>query len=570
MKKVTSRKFVLLWSILCVIAILSALACSSSTPTPTPAPTTAKPAATTASVPPSTTAAPATKPVGPAPTAAAPTVSAAPSPSSTSQVQTGGTLNIIGTGIPSENLGYIATATPRWNPTLPWPCVERLIYWNNTGLFTGVLATDWKWSADALSLTLTIRKGVKFHDGTALDAKGVKYLLDLVKDSNRTELKSVSNIEVVDDYTVKINLKAFDSLLLSDLATTAGAMVSPTALQKFDMNYNVANPVGTGPFKFVSWQRDVNLKYSKNPDYWQPGKPYLDGVTFIFTADSRTARASFLAGDGQILGTGPSDAAELAKNGNYNIVSAVGPLVALAPDGKNADSPFNKLEVRQAVSYAIDINPMVKTLGYGYLIPTNQVATSGMWNYNKDVKGYPYDPKKAKDLLTKAGYPNGFKTTIYYETDYSDIAGACTAIQDSLRQIGIEATLQGNTMAKMTDIQTKGWNNGLVATRATIGMNYSPINSVKRNFSVQGTNYISVAHPDAFESLLKQAIAEPDQAKLTKIMQDLNKVMIDDYCTIIPLYSRATLYASYPKVKGAGWIMGDDFAGSAGDTWISK
>jgi peptide/nickel transport system substrate-binding protein len=570
MKKVTSKKFVLLWSILCVVAILSALACSSSTPSSAPSPTAAKPPATTAVAPPPTAAAPATTPLGPAPTAAAPTTSAPPSPSSSGQIQTGGTLTIIGTGLPSENLGYIATATPRWNPTLPWPCVERLIYWNNTGLFTGVLATDWKWSADAKSLTLTIKKGVKFHDGTALDAKGVKYLLDLVKDSNRTELKSVSNIEVVDDYTVKLNLKAFDSLLLSDLATTAGAMVSPTALQKFDMNYNVANPVGTGPFKFVSWQRDVSLKYTKNTDYWQPGKPYLDGITYIFTADNMTARAAFLAGNGQVIGLGASDAADLAKKGTYNFVSAVGPLVALAPDGKNADSPFNKLEVRQAVSSAIDVGSIVKNIGYGYYIPTNQVATPAMWNYNKDVKGYPYDPKKAKDLLTKAGYPNGFKTTIYYETDFPDIVSACTAIQDSLRQIGIDATLQGNTMAKMTDIMTKGWNNGLVATRATMGLNYSPINSVKRNFSAQGTNYVSAAHPEAFESLVNQAIAEPDQAKLTKIMQDLNKVMIDDYCTIIPLYSRASIFGADPKVKGAGWIMGNDFVGSAGDTWISK
>jgi peptide/nickel transport system substrate-binding protein len=251
-------------------------------------------------------------------------------------------------------------------------------------------------------------------------------------------------------------------------------------------------------------------------------------------------------------------------------VSSVGPLVAFAPDGKNADSPFAKLEVRQAIAYALDTKSMAQTLGYGYLIPTNQVATPAMWNYNPDVKGYPFNPQKAKDLLKTAGYPNGFKTTIYYETDFADISNACMAAQQYLRDIGIDATLQGNTMAKMTDLMTKGWQNGLVATRATMGTNYSPINSVKRNFSAQGTNYISVIHPDAFESLLKQATLESDQTKLTQEMQQLNKVMIDDYCTVIPLYSRVALFAADPKVKDAGWIMGDQKIYSAGDTWISK
>ena len=554
-----------LWSVLCVLTALAMLACSSPTPSATPAPSTAavKP---TASAP----AASSSAPVAPAPTLAAPTASSSPSPASANQPQYGGSLTIIGTGFPAENLGYIATVVPRWNPTLPWPCVERLIYWNEKGLFTGVLATDWKWSADNLSLTLTLRKGVKFQDGSDFNATAVKYLLDLIKDSNRTELRTVSNIEVIDDYTVKINLKTFDSLLLSDLATTAGAMVSPTAIQKYGQDYNVDHPVGTGAFKFVSWQRDVSLKYEKYPDYWKKGTPYLDSIQYVFTADAITAKTLFLAGGGQIIGLGPSDAADVAKKGNYNIVSSVGPLVAFAPDGKNADSPFSKLEVRQAIAYAMDTKSMVQTLGYGYLIPTNQVATPAMWNYNPDVKGYPYNPQKAKDLLKTAGYPNGFKTTIYYETDFSDISNVCMAAQQYLRDIGIDATLQGNTMAKMTDLMTKGWQNGLVATRATMGTNYSPINSVKRNFSAQGTNYISVIHPDASESLLKQATLESDQTKLTQDMQQLNKVMIDDYCTIIPLYSRVGLFAADPKVKDAGWIMGDQKIFSAGDTWISK
>ena len=422
-----------------------------------------------------------------------------------------------------------------------------------------------------MSLTLTLQKGIKFHDGSDFNAPGVKFLLDLVKDSARAELKSVSTIDVIDDSTVKINLKELDNLLLVDMATTAGAIVSPAAIKKDGKDYNVTHPVGTGPFKFVSWARDVNLKYEKNSNYWQKGKPYLDKIQYLFQADPVTAKASFLAGEGQILGTlVPADANELSKKGKYTFTSSIGPVVTLCPDGANASSPFANLQVRQAVSYAIDVNTMVKTIGYGYLIPVNQPSAPGIWNYNPDVKGYPYDPKKAKELLTAAGYPTGFKTTIYYENNYTDIASACLSVQQYLKDIGINAELAPVAMGKLTDIMTKGWQNGLVVTRNTMGTNYSPLNTIRRNFSELGTNNVSIIHLEPIEFQLKQALKELDQNKMTKQMQQISKMMIDDYCIIIPLYSRVSMWAASPEVQQAGWLMGGDILETTGDTWLNK
>jgi ABC-type transport system substrate-binding protein len=125
-------------------------------------------------------------------------------------------------------------------------------------------------------------------------------------------------------------------------------------------------------------------------------------------------------------------------------------------------------------------------------------------------------------------------------------------------------------MANMTDIMTKGWQNGLVVTRATMGKNYSPLNTIRRNFSSLGTNYVSIYHADAVESLLKQALSEIDETKLTKQMQQINKMMIDDYCTIIPLYSRVSMWATTPEVKNTGWLTGEDFAVTPADTWLGK
>lgn len=575
MKETPLNKCTFVLAIISIFISILVIGCSTSSTTPTtsaattPASLTSTPKQTITSAPASTVqpTVSGTLPTLPKPTSAT-TQTSTPVPG---QTKYGGTLSILGLGLPSENLGYIAVAVPRWNPTLPAPCVERLILWNNEGLFAPGLATAWKWSDDHLTLTLTIRKGIKFHDGSDFNAQAVKYLLDLVKDSNRSELKSVKDIEVIDDANLKINLKVFDALLLTDLATTAGAIVSPTAIQKYGIDYNVTHPVGTGPFQFVSWNRDVNLKYEKFKGYWQQGKPYLDNMQYIFVADQLTARTAFISGAGQISGTlNPLDAADLVKRGDFDVTSNVGPLIAFAPDGSNKDSPFSNLKVRQAVAYAIDVKTIVNTIGYGYLIPTNQPSAPGLWNYNPEVKGYPYNPQKARDLLKEAGFASGFKTTIYYEVGYDDIRNFCLAAQQQLNSVGINATLEATQMAKMTDLMTKGWQNGLVVTRATMGTNYSPLNTIRRNFSSLGTNTVSIIHVDAIESLLKQALSETDEKQLTKDMQQINKMMIDDYCTIIPFYSRVSMWATTPEINSAGWLTGEDFTVTPADTWLSK
>ncbi len=125
-------------------------------------------------------------------------------------------------------------------------------------------------------------------------------------------------------------------------------------------------------------------------------------------------------------------------------------------------------------------------------------------------------------------------------------------------------------MAKNTEIQTKGWENGLVAMRATMGVNYSPLNTIKRNFTTLGTNYVSLAHPEAVESLVKQMLSDPDQDKVIKEIQQINKMMIDEYCTVICFYSKPSMWAAYPEVKNIGWLTTANVLDMAGDTWLDK
>ena len=450
-----SKNLVYLVSALCLVASLFSFACANAAPsassTPIPSKLAASPAASTTAL----------------------------------QPRAGGAFRLISSAGGPENLGSPASVSPRLNPFAPYPCVEHLVHWDEKGLLVPFLATGWKWSPDYKALTLTLQKGVKFHDGTDFNAAAAKFCLDLVVNSAKAELRSVSSVEVVDDYTIKINLKQFDNTVLVDLGTVSGLMISPTAYQKNGEQYSIFHPVATGAFKFVNYTKDVSLKYEKFKDYWQKGKPYFDTVETLYMADPTTAKASFLAGEGDAIVCSPLVGDELKKKG-FRIAAAPTTLMSLAGDSSHPDSPFAKLEVRQAVSYAVDVKTIVDAIGYGFAKPANQVAYPGLWSYNPNVTGYSFNPQKAKQLLTAAGYPNGFNTTITYQTGDDLINSTCQAAQRYLNDVGIKVQLDPVAPPKFTQVMQQGWKNSMVACNPQFPIGYSPLNTLSKNLSARG------------------------------------------------------------------------------------
>jgi len=465
------------------------------------------------------------------------------------QPKYGGTFRLISSGSGPENLGSPASVSPRLNPFAPYPCVEHLVHWDEKGLLVPFLASGWKWGPDFKSLTMTLQKGIKFHDGTDLNAAAAKYCLDLIVFSTKAELKSVASIDVIDDYNIRLNLKQFDNTILVDMGTVSGLMISPTAHKAQGEKAMVLNPVGTGAFKFVSYTRDVSLKYEKFNDYWQKGKPYFDRVETSYIVDPVTAKASFLAGEGDAVTCSPVDAADLQKKGNFKIAAAPTTLFALAGDGSHPDSQFANLKVRQAVSYAIDTKAIVDAIGYGFFKTANQAAYPGLWSYNPNVVGYSYNPQKAKELLTAAGYPNGFKTSLTYATGNAAQDAACTAIQRYLSDVGINVQLDPVTAPKFTQVMQQGWKNSLVVCSPQFPIGYSPLNTISKNISARANNFTSVLHPTDIEDKLNQAFAEPDQDKMAKMVQEIQKMIFDDYCLINPIYISTSIVAEYPYVQ---------------------
>ncbi len=281
--------------------------------------------------------------------------------------QYGGVLRIISIGS-ALTLGEPAEIASPHDHTYASPAVESLLSLDEKGNPVPWLATGWTISRDAKTITMTLRKGVKFHDGTDFNAQAAKYALDMFRASpKRVTLKAISSVDVVDGYTIRLNLSRFESHILTSLAVAPGMMVSPTAFKTHNKEWIMRNPVGTGPFKLVKHERDVTLVYEKFPEYWQKGKPYLDGIEFKFIDDPYSALMAFKAGEADcIMRLDAKDASGLQATGKYTIDKVPVSVNGLVSDGGKASSPFSDIRVRRAVEYAVNKESIVKTLFYGF------------------------------------------------------------------------------------------------------------------------------------------------------------------------------------------------------------
>jgi peptide/nickel transport system substrate-binding protein len=552
-------------SILMVTALIMS-ACTQASPTPASAGTPA------ASSKPAASAASSQAPAPAAITTSAVPVPAVPTTGSADQPQKGGILRY---GLNQEypTIGYPTTQQYSAGPLVLDIALESLLSLDAKGNLLPWLATSWKSDDSAPSLTLTLRQGVKFHDGTDFNAAAAKWNLDQVITAKKAEVASVKSVDVVDNNTIKLNLSQPDGLLLTYLAVVRSMMLSPTSFQSSASNdkdriaWAENNPVGTGPFKLISRQRDVKTIFKKFDGYWQTGKPYLDEIDFINFADETTEMAAFKKGDLDIaLIQQPQNIKTLENDGKYNIFKGdLSYCSALEGDSKHPDSPWAKLQVRQAAAYAVDNVQFAKTLGYGYWVPTNQYGIEGKAGYNPDVVGYPYNPAKAKQLLAAAGYPNGFKTNLY---GTAQDESALSSLQAYFKDAGINADVQIVTMAKRVDMfSSSGWQgvwwwvaSPQPSVLVNMGRNFTAGNSPSRMSSVD--------IPKDFSDMVSKAITTTDLDLQNKLTLQLQKDLTDKYAFLTFLVGQ---YAPVPMTKKV-----HDFAKDAtlhwnpGNIWMDK
>jgi glutathione transport system substrate-binding protein len=323
-----------------------------------------------------------------------------------------------------------------------------------------VLAENSTVSADGLTYTIVLRKGVKFQDGTDFKADAVKVNFDRVTNpANKLKrynlFEVIARTDVVNDYTVKITLKKPFSAFINVLAHPSAAMISPTALAKWGKEI-ATNPVGTGPFKFVEWKQTDYLKVAKNPAYWKKGLPHVDTLTFRPVADNNARAAIVETGEAQFAYPVPYEQAEILKSKPaLEVVSGPG-IFARFIALNTRKKPFDNLKVRQAVNYAINKEALVKVAFAGYASPAEGVIPPGVDSHYK-TGPWPYDLAKAKALLAEAGYPNGFDIELWSIYTHTTARKVTEFVQQQLSQVGIRAKITlletGQRIEKVENLQ---------------------------------------------------------------------------------------------------------------------
>lgn len=452
-----------------------------------------------------------------------------------------------------------------WEGSFLWGRTGRAVYEplvmadEQEGIHPG-LAESWDVADDGKSITFHLRKGIKFHDGTPFNAEAVKFNLEAWKPgtAGSRDLAHVTSVEVVDEYTVKLNLDRWDSLLLLNLAVGDVVMVSPTAAKKPTTPDNMAldHAVGTGPFKIVDFKRNASVKFIKNPDYWQKGRPYLDSVEFRAISDATVRIMAFESGDGQFVEPlQPMEANTLEQKGYVIDEGTMGFVMLIIPDGSNPDSPFAKKKVREAVEYAIDKEGLYMGLFQKRWPPAYQQALRNDPYFNPDVKPRRYDPEKAKALLAEAGYPNGFKTVFHVDTrgnrDFQ------TAVQTYLAEVGIDAELDVADPGRYTQMSNNGWD-GLLMPGFP-----NPSSSVYLLTRFGNEAYWpSMYSPPGWWDKWNAVVAQRDEKKRIAQVSELIKIMADE-AMVISVYETHPTWATY---SGKGQVHDIDWCGNK-NTW---
>jgi peptide/nickel transport system substrate-binding protein len=403
------------------------------------------------------------------------------------------------------------------------------------------LAESWTTSADGLTWTFKLRRGVRFHDGTPLDAAAVKFTFDRVIDPNHPHAKngkwsfvvgylsSVKSVDAVDPLTVRLNLKYPTSSLPALLALPNCAIVSPTAFTKNHADFN-SRPVGSGKYRFETWERGSRLVLKRHDDYWGvKGKPQ----TLVYRAiPDATARVTELLTGGVdlILPIAPDFIEKLEKNSQITVYKKTGLTVWYV--GFNVEKkPFTDKRVRQAFNHAVNKEAIVRDILKGTGVPAVGPLLPGTWAADPSVRKYPYDPAAAKRLLAEAGFPNGFEVDFWVPESGSGMQSPVemsTVIQSNLAAIGVKASLKtfewGSYLGKLRSDAPAMFALSWFLKSEDPDLSLYPLFFSKNTPLPNRSNYNNAE----VDQLLLQARQVADKAKRADLYRRAQKMIVED------------------------------------------
>ena len=485
---------------------------------------------------------------------AAPTLTATPTPTATATPTTltpqkGGILRFI-TPATVTNLSYYPEMGPvNWGFVLP--AVEKLFDYNPKHEIVGVLGESWEVSKDNKAMIFHLKKGIKFSDGSDFNAEVAKWNLEYSIKGGMPYGSNIVSMVVTDDYTLTLNLNTYNNQLIHNYGWQP--MFSKAAFENAgggdiekSKTWARQNVVGTGPFLLKEWKRDVSLTWVKNPNYWQPGKPYLDGIEVSIIPDPVTASTMMQAKQADWFDrTTPRYEADLVSKGLVR-QSGYGFPTVLWFNTVDSNSVWQNQKLREAVEYALDKAAMAKTLGYGFYPPLTMIASPGEWGYDPNYKGRPYDPQKAKQLLAEAGYSNGVQVKLLAQTGAGGRNVDAEAVKGYLDAVGIQTTLDiADTGRFNSEMYKTGWSSIMLNPT---GLDPNFLSTFVKHYSPDAmSNRISFKRSPELTALYLEGLYAVSDADQKAITAKLVRQMADE-AAVIPMWLASRAYVIQPYV----------------------
>ena len=523
-------------------------------------------AAVTAACAPATTpapAAPTTAPVAPPPAVVVPTLASA----TPAAGKPGGQIRYAMNNEP-DSLDPAKTAqASAFNVMLN--LYDTLIWQDPADLkYKAGLAETWESSADGLTHTFKLRKGVKFHDGTPFNAEAVKFTFDRIVDPATKspfatgKLGPYQETKVVDEFTAQVILKTQYAAFYDALSQTWLAMVSPTAVKKFGDDFG-RNPVGTGHMKFKEWIAKDHITVERNSDYnWGPsfwnhtGPSYLERITFLGISENGARLTAFESGDLQVIETVPEgDYDRLKKSGKYQMFVARTPGGPMTIFMNTEKPPFNDINVRKAIMHGLNRTELINIAFFGLYSPADGPIADNTLHYSKKASGmYPYDTEKAKKLLDDAGWKVGAdglraKDGQKFVVDFVDLTTyepKVVATQALLKPLGIQVNVKVFDQATRVNMGHKG--EGHMFSTGLIDSDPGAIQLLYHSRNLGSFDWSRIKDAD-LDKLLDNQAKEPDPAKRAALLEQA-QVKIMENAWVFPIYNFARLFAVNAKLKG--------------------
>jgi peptide/nickel transport system substrate-binding protein len=449
------------------------------------------------------------------------------------------------------------------------------------------LAESWSWNADYTRLSFKLRGGVKWHDGKPFTAADVKCTWDMLtgKAPNKLRLnprkawyQNLDDVVVESDDAVTFVLKrpqpAFPMLLASGDSPVYPCHVPPAQMR--------THPIGTGPFKFVEYKPNESIKFTRNPDYWKPGRPYLDGIEWTIVPNRATQSLAFIAGKFDM--TFPYEVTVQMVHDIQSqaptAICEIDPTIVSFNLMVNRDNPpFNDAEIRRAMMLTIDRKAYLDTLleGKGEIGGAMQTPPSGLWGLPLEIlqtmPGYSPDVERsraeARKLMEKHGYGSGNRLSVKVQTrNIAQYRDPAIILIDQLKQIYIDGELEV--------VETANWFPRIARKDYTVAGNLtgSGVDDPDAYFFEHYAcgserNYTNYCNPE-LEKLYVQQSEEPDPEKRKKLVWQIDKTLTEDGARpIVYRYDLATCH--YPRLHGVTTMVNSIFNGwRFEDAWLAQ